>query len=140
MIALLIRFSLVGSLGFLVDATVTLALERGVAFPAYLARPPAIVAAMLVTWWLNRRFAFRVDAPIGSVVPYALVAACAALLNYLLFVACVANGFGTVASILAATAVSMVFSFVGYRRFAFSGSGNRASSRPRTRSCRSTGS
>lgn len=140
MIPLLLRFSLVGSLGFLVDAAVTLALERGAGFPAHLARPPAIALAMLVTWWFNRRFAFRVDAPIESLVPYAMVAACAALLNYLLFVACIAGGLGTVASILVATGVSMVFSFVGYRRYAFSGSGNRVSSPPQAGSCRSIGS
>ncbi|MCO5106592.1 MAG: GtrA family protein [Burkholderiaceae bacterium] len=119
MLGQFLRFGLVGLLGFLIDTGLTLGLERGAAWPAFAARPPAIVAAILVTWCLNRGFSFRVNAPLSSVGPYALVATAVALLNYLLFLIGVGHGMGTVAAIFAATAVSMVFSFLGYRYFAF---------------------
>lgn len=114
-----LRFGLVGLLGFALDTGLTVALERGASLPPFAARPPAIVAAMLATWWLNRGFSFRVAAPLSSLGRYALVVAFAALLNYLLFLVGVGRGMGTVAAIFAATAVSMVFSFAGYRYFAF---------------------
>ncbi len=119
MLGQFLRFALVGLLGFVIDTGLTLGLERGAAWPAFAARPPAIVSAMLATWWLNRGFSFRVDAPLSSLGPYALVVAVAALLNYALFLVGVGYGMGTVSAIFAATAVSMVFSFVGYRFFAF---------------------
>lgn len=115
----LLRFGLVGLLGFAIDTGLTLGLERGAAWPAFAARPPAIVSAMLATWWLNRDFSFRVAAPLSSLGRYAMVVAVAALLNYLLFLTGVGHGMGTVAAIVVATAVSMVFSFLGYRYFAF---------------------
>ncbi len=114
-----LRFGLVGLLGFVIDTGLTLALQRLASLPPFAARPPAIVAAMLVTWWLNRAFSFRVAAPLSSLGRYALVVAVAALLNYLLFLVGVGYGMGTVAAIVAATAVSMIFSFLGYRYFAF---------------------
>lgn len=146
-----LRFGLVGLLGFAIDTGLTVGLERIASLPPFAARPPAIVAAMLVTWWLNRAFSFRVTAPLSSLGRYALVVAVAALLNYLLFLVGVGYGMGTVAAIFAATAVSMVFSFLGYRHFAFgayaqAGSdsipgeiGFKAGGPPRGRSCRTSG-
>ena len=130
-----LRFGLVGLLGFAVDTGLTVALERFASLPPFAARPPAIAAAMLATWWLNRGFSFRVAAPLSSLGRYALVVAVAALLNYLLFLAGVGHGMGTVAAIVVATAVSMVFSFVGYRYFAFGAyvRGRLPASRPASR-------
>src|SRR5690606_13675638 len=70
-----LRFGLVGLLGFALDTGLTVALERGASLPPFAARPPAIVAAMLATWWLNRGFSFRVAAPLSSLGRYALVVA-----------------------------------------------------------------
>jgi len=117
-----LRFGLVGLLGFAIDTGLTVALERVASLPPFAARPPAIVSAMLVTWWLNRGFSFRVAAPLSSLGRYAAVVAIAALLNYLLFLVGVDHGMGTVGAIFAATAVSMVLSFTGYRYLVFGAS------------------
>ncbi|WCL55030.1 GtrA family protein [Gimibacter soli] len=53
----LFRFSIVGGIGFVVDAGMLYALLPFCGF--YLARVGSILAAASVTWWLNRRFTFE---------------------------------------------------------------------------------
>lgn len=81
MIGQFLRFALVGLLGLLADTGSTLTLERSAGLAAYVARPPAIMAAMLATWWLNRGFSFQTAAPVSTLVSYAAVAVGAGLLN-----------------------------------------------------------
>lgn len=131
-----LRFGVVGALGLIVDVALTLLLQRSMGLPPAGARPPAIAAAMLLAWWLNRDFSFRADSSAGSLGPYVVVATLAALLNYMLFLACLRLGLSTGAAILAATAVSMLFSFLGYRRFVFRSQlrdARRGSGRPESR-------
>jgi len=117
-ISQVVRFAAVGLAGFTVDAGLTMAFAKS-GLPPWAARLPAIGAAMFLTWWLNRRFTFRVNAPFGSLLPYALVAAIAAVANYGIFVVLVDHQWSVFSSIVAATAVSMIVSFFGYRGIAF---------------------
>lgn len=114
----LIRFGIVGIAGFLVDVGLTVLLAQA-GLPPWAARPPAIAVATVLTWGMNRGFTFRVDAPVRSLVPYAFVAGASAMINYGLFIFAVEMGHSIIASIAFATAVSMIASFIGYRRFAF---------------------
>lgn len=116
----LLRFVLVGVTGFAFDAGLTAALVVGGLDPR-VARVPAIAAAMLFTWWLNRGFTFRVEASVASVLPYAVIAMAVAGLNYLLFVWLMGRGLGVFPAVAGATGVSMLFSFVGYRSLVFNG-------------------
>ena len=50
-------FGMVGTAGFLVDAAVLYLLRTTLGLLA--ARVPSFIAAVSVTWWLNRRFTFQ---------------------------------------------------------------------------------
>lgn len=52
-------FSIVGAIGFAVDAGLTLLFAKGLGFSGYAARVPAMMIAVAVTWWLNRIWTFR---------------------------------------------------------------------------------
>jgi putative flippase GtrA len=55
-----VRFCIVGALGFFVDAGVLQALVSGAAANPYAARLVSFLAAATATWWLNRRYTFKV--------------------------------------------------------------------------------
>ena len=50
-------FGMVGTAGFLVDAAVLYLLRTTLGLLA--ARVPSFIAAVAITWWLNRRFTFQ---------------------------------------------------------------------------------
>jgi putative flippase GtrA len=58
-----IRFSLVGVVGFLVDATTLYAMMGGLGFGPYSGRCVSYLVAATTTWYLNRRFTFRRSQP-----------------------------------------------------------------------------
>lgn len=53
-----LSFGLVGSIGFLIEATILTTLTQFVAWTPWQARLPSFVTAVLVTWVLNRRHTF----------------------------------------------------------------------------------
>lgn len=55
------RFLLVGTIGFVVDASAFLALHA--LLPLIPARVSALLIAITATWWLNRRFTFASTTP-----------------------------------------------------------------------------
>lgn len=55
-----LRFCVVGTIGFFVDAGVLQALVFGAGLNPYAARVASFLAAASVTWWLNRRYTFDV--------------------------------------------------------------------------------
>lgn len=61
MLTQLLKFAVVGTVGFGVDAGVLMVGLRGLGWGPYGARLLSFVAAVTVTWWLNRRFTFAVQ-------------------------------------------------------------------------------
>ena len=53
-----VRFLLVGTVGFVVDATVLLLLTRGLGVSPVWGRIPSLLIAITTTWWLHRHFTF----------------------------------------------------------------------------------
>jgi putative flippase GtrA len=123
-------FLLVGATGFLVDAGLTVLIAAGLGFSPYVARPPAVVAATIATFLLNRAFTFR---RAGGHWPseflrYAVVAASGQALNYAVYA-----GALTVAGLLGlhqsplvialsvawGSGAAMFLTFAGFRSFAF---------------------
>ena len=115
-----VRFLLVGGLGFVVDVGLTQLLIVYEVVPV-LARPPAIIVAMFVTWLANRHFTFAVQTKrsLHEGARYVLVALVTALVNYSIYYFLVENGTEPVIAITIATAFQTVLSFLGYRYFAF---------------------
>ena len=55
-----LRFCVVGTLAYLVDAGVVTALVAGAGFDPYAARVISFLTAASFTWWLNRHWTFEV--------------------------------------------------------------------------------
>ncbi len=54
----ILRFLLVGAVGFVVDATVLLLLTHGLGASPVWGRIPSLLIAITTTWWLHRHFTF----------------------------------------------------------------------------------
>lgn len=117
-----LRFLVIGGLGFLVDAGLTLLLIRAGLQP-WQARVPAIVAAMACTWLANRRFTYQASQsrPVVEAGRYATVALVMGCGNYLLFIGLVALAVPPLVAVVLATACQTVVSFWAYKRFVFGG-------------------
>jgi putative flippase GtrA len=117
------RFCLVGGVGFIVDAGLTLLITQGFGLSPVLSRAVAFASAASVTWALNSRFTFRSRGGLGSWMPYVLSTSIGALVNggiYLLWLHLAGR---TAAQILVGvalgSAVALVFNFTIARRFIF---------------------
>jgi putative flippase GtrA len=80
-------FSLVGAAGFFVDTGLTLAFADAFGISGYVARVPAIIVAVVATWFLNRTWTFRSKDPrvIGEFARYGLASAITSVFNYAIF-------------------------------------------------------
>ena len=58
----LLRFTLIGSVGFAIDGGVLTLLSVWLGINVYVSRLFSFLLATLATWWLNRRHTFGVDA------------------------------------------------------------------------------
>lgn len=114
------RFLGVGLTGFVIDVGTTLLLVE-LGSPPWLARLVAIALAMVVTWLANGRFTFRRGgwAPAATFVPYLLVAAAAAAVNFGVFLALFQPLGSMLLAVVVATVISMIVSFAGFRLLVF---------------------
>ncbi|HBF30001.1 GtrA family protein [Rhizobium sp.] len=119
----LIRFALVGTAGFAVDAGVLWLLLEVTPFGAFISRIFAIALAMMTTWMFNRAFTFGASKRtiVAEGFRYGSVGVVSALVNYgiyagLLLTVPALNPFF---ALIAASLAAMVFSFFGYSRFVF---------------------
>ena len=120
-----LRFALVGGTGFLIDAALLTALHNGVGIDPFTARLISICASAFTTWRLNRSLTFgasdRSQATEGA--RYAAVAALTAAFNYCLYALAliISPTLPPVVAMVGATVAAMLFSYVGYSRFVFTG-------------------
>jgi putative flippase GtrA len=79
-----LRFCIVGTLGFLVDAGVLQGLVTVAQVNPYAARVASFLVAASFTWWLNRRFTFAVPhrATHSEWARYVTLMTLGALVNY----------------------------------------------------------
>lgn len=123
-------FALVGLAGFCVDSLVTYGLAHGLGVAPALARPPAVLVAMIGNFLLNRAFTFDAARTplLSGFARYALVSALATLVNYAVYLAALALaprlGIAVTPAMLPlfvaiGVAAAMAPSFVGFRAFAF---------------------
>jgi putative flippase GtrA len=120
-----LRFAFVGGIGFLIDAGLLAALHHGAGVDPFSARLVSIGVSSFTTWRLNRSLTFgasdRSQASEGF--RYAIVAALAAGLNYLLYALAliVWPHLPPIAAAVGGTLAAMGFSYAGYSRFVFQG-------------------
>lgn len=117
------RFALVGATGFAIDAVVLTLLITRVGLDPFTARVFAITASALTTWQLNRRITWW-KSPDGAAREgsrYFSVVVSAAVLNYLVYsaVLLVVPSAPPLIALVIGTGSAMVWSFLGFDRFAF---------------------
>jgi putative flippase GtrA len=118
-----IRFSLVGGLGFLTDAVV-LALLLGVTpLGPFLARLVSIGLAMTVTWLCNRSLTFRPSGrgALHEGARYGGVAIAVSIFNYLVYggLLVAMPWMPPLVALVIASGAAMALSYLGYSRLVF---------------------
>jgi len=76
-----LRFCLVGVVGFVVDAGLTLLFTQAAQWPPLPSRVAAFLLAATATWLLNRRYTFRSTAGARSWMPYVAATSFGAVIN-----------------------------------------------------------
>ena len=121
-------FAVAGGSGVIVDLAVLRGLIELFGASPFMARIPAIAAAMTTTWLINRTFTFAKSGRSvpGEALRYAAVAIVGAVLNYLIYSAILLTTpawfLPEIATIIAVGIVT-VFSYVGYSRIVFRDTG-----------------
>ena len=118
-----LRFCLVGGIGFLVDAGLTLWLHQTWHRAALESRVAAFVVAATVTWALNRSYTFSSSAGAGSWLRYLLLTSAGALINiglYLAWLRVFGQGpLNVLAGVALGSIVAMGFNFTVSRKSVF---------------------
>jgi putative flippase GtrA len=123
-------FIVVGSIGFCIDAGLTVLIVKGLGLSPLLARPPAVVAATITNFMLNRAFTFGDNRGdwLAAFLRYCLVAASGQALNYAVYAVVLtvigALGFAESSLVIAfsiacGVGAAMFLTFAGFRFFAF---------------------
>jgi putative flippase GtrA len=119
----LLRFGIVGALGFLVDAGMLAALLALTPAGPFLARAIAIAVALVSTWLMNRSFTFGASRHSLAVegFRYGSVGLTSAVVNYLIYAGLLISVpiLQPLAALVIASIAAMAFSFFGYSRFVF---------------------
>lgn len=112
-----LHFSLAGVAGFAVDAGV-LAAGLALGLPAWLARVPSFVAAVVTTWSINRRLTFTVTAPpsLAEFGAYLAAMSLGMAANLSIFAAGLAWGLPPLVALLLASTGNMAANYLGARR------------------------
>jgi putative flippase GtrA len=118
-----LRFCVIGTIGFLVDVLIVGALWTWSPLDPFSARLISIGAALTVTWMLNRLFAFGPSSRPVAVegARYGGVGFLSAAVNYTTYAALLvlAPCMPFIMILVLASAVALIFSFVGYSRLVF---------------------
>ena len=118
----LLRFALVGCVGFVTDAGLTLQLHA-LGLGEAPARVLAFLVAATVTWWLNRRFTFQVQAGASSWLRYVVITSVGAAINIACYLG-VVHVLGTqpldlLAGVAVGSVVAMAFNYWVSHRWVF---------------------
>ena len=126
-------FLAVGTIGFLVDASILATLVHVFGWGDYTARLVSFSGAVTITWYLNRRFAFADNKTVNrrrEYTRYVSVQIVGMLINFLVYSFCIAFSptmdRWPVLALAVGSAVALLFNFAGSRIFVFTGLRNDA--------------
>ena len=126
-----LRFCAVGAAGFALDAGVLIALLAVYPEAVIGARLVSILAALTLTWALNRRHTFGSDDPkrFAEWSRFAGVNGLGAAINFTVYTCLLyaVPGLAPLAALAAGSALALVFNYLGSRRFVFTGGPSRVS-------------
>lgn len=110
------RFALTGGVGFVVDASI-LAAGMALGLPAWVARIPAVLAAVAVTWRINRDKTFRTSVPpsLREFVTYLAAISVGLAINGALFLAMLWLGAPALVALVVASSAATVANFLTSR-------------------------
>ena len=123
-LAQVLRFGLVGCVGFLADTAVLLVVAQGLSVAPLPARGVSFLCAATLTFWLNRRYTFRADGAAGAQwLRYVLATGAGALINigtYWFWISLAgAQPLQLVAGSALGSLVAMVFNYLVSRALVF---------------------
>ena len=85
-----VRFAVIGGIGFVIEAAVITLVGRHLGWGAMNARMLSFPCAVLVTWWLNRKYNFRSqNRLVVESTSYFVVQVAGALSNLAVYASCV---------------------------------------------------
>ena len=123
-------FLLVGGVGFVVDASILATLVHRYEWGDYTARMVSFPVAVVVTWLLNRRFAFPGGATARrgqEYTRYLGVQTVGSLINFAVYSLCIATipvmDLWPVLALAVGVMVQIPFNFIGMQKFVFTGPG-----------------
>lgn len=119
----LLRFGLVGCVGFVTDASFTLLFHSVLGLGEVPARVLGFVIAASVGWWLNRNFTFQVQTGASSWLRYVVITSAGAAINIACYLG-VLRVLGTrpldlLAGVAVGSIVAMGFNYWVSRRWVF---------------------
>ena len=121
--ARLLRFGMVGGIGFVVDASMLAVIHHALGVNPFVARVFSIVFAAFTTWRLNRSITFEPSdqGQVREGFRYYCVVVLSAGSNYGIYSAILLSiaGFPPVLAAVAATLCAMTISYAGYSQFVF---------------------
>jgi putative flippase GtrA len=115
-----VRFTVIGGVATIVHYTILVSLVEGLHATPLLGSSIGFIAGVVVGFFLNRRFTFTEARPLGaSFAKYAMVYAIGFALNATMLQTLIHFGLWYLAAQAAATAIVLVWNFIGARFFAF---------------------
>ena len=124
----LLRFGLVGGVGFVVDGGLLQLLVAAAGWGPITARSVSFPAAVLATWWLHRRVTFREREPgsaWASLARYVAVSIVGTAVNFGIYTSLVLGSAAMAAHPIVpfalASVTALAFNYLGSKHFAFRG-------------------
>ncbi len=121
-------FVVVGTVGFVVDASILATLVHGYQWGDYTARLVSFAFAVTVTWLLNRSYVFastRTHNRRSEYTRYLTVQGMGIAINFLVYSLCIASyplmDQWPVLALAVGSAVALIFNYAGARVFVFTG-------------------
>lgn len=121
-------FTVVGAIGFIVDASILAILVHGYGWGDYSARLVSFAVAVSATWYLNRSYVFAAQKTVdrgSEYTRYLAVQVSGMAINFLVYSLCIATNETMdrwpVLALAVGSAVALFFNYAGARIFVFIG-------------------